>query len=169
MGGDEFFLRWVPPLPPRSLWDLSRKSRGLRRSPEKTRRSEERAHNGSTYMHALKKNQMCRNIWANGAGPSVLRSEKCAALHFPLYKPPVAFERPNPRRNVYRSVLKTTPLTPKTAAIGSGRCQNGEKAQSHHFSFPFSFFFFFFFLLFSPFSQHVLFLENRSQTARKSL
>lgn len=50
--------------------------------------------------------------------------------------PPVAFESPIPCRNVYRSVLKTTPLTLKTAVIGSSLCQKArEKAQTHHFSF----------------------------------
>lgn len=50
--------------------------------------------------------------------------------------PPVAFQSPNPRSNVYRSVLKTTPLTLKTAVIGSSLCQEEqEKAQTHHFSF----------------------------------
>lgn len=79
------------------------------------------------YLHANKNPpKNCRNIWMNGTEPSALRSEMCGALHFPLYKPPVAFEGPNPRRNVYRSVLKTTPLTLKTAAIGSGHCQKRE-------------------------------------------
>lgn len=61
----------------------------------------------------------------------------CSSLHFHrALNPPFAFESPNPCRNVYRSVLKTTLLTLKTAVIGSSFCQKArEKAQTHHFSF----------------------------------
>lgn len=78
-----------------------------------------------------------KNIWMNSreVKSSGLWSEMCSSLHFPALNPPVAFESPNLRRNVYRSVLKTTLLTLKTAVIGSGLCQKAwKKAQTHHFS-----------------------------------
>lgn len=78
-----------------------------------------------------------KNIWMNSreVKSSGLWSEMCSSLHFPALNPPVAFESPNLRRNVYRSVLKTTLLTLKTAVIGSGLCQKAwRKAQTHHFS-----------------------------------
>lgn len=74
---------------------------------------------------------------------------KCAALRFPAVNPLEAFESPNPRRNVYRSVSGTTPLTLNTAAIGSPACQEAQKkTETRHFSC-------------SPkFTRHVCFLEN---------
>lgn len=51
--------------------------------------------------------------------------------------PPVAFESPNPCRNVYRSALKTTPLTLKTAVIEARLCQRkGRKHKSAILVFP---------------------------------
>lgn len=80
----------------------------------------------------LKKKVWMNKVKAQSCGQNVQLFAFSRTLN-----PPVAFESPNPCRNVYRSALKTTPLTLKTAVIEARLCQKkGRKHKSAILVFP---------------------------------